>query len=255
MSIETTAEDVLSFLLWNAEKLTMPTFRNLTKSFEQWDYENSVRFHLRRLERRQLVERMANRDGVHYRLSESGRLAALGGLDPVPRWQRSWDGQWRIVLFDIARRRQAARAKLLRWLRERRFGFLQNSVWIQPDPLTESIQSAISLGGGVESLLVMEARCGLSFSNADVVAAAWDFTSINQLYEEYLAIWQKERSKVERGRISPAELVRLLRRERLAWSQATWADPFLPHALLPGNYLGRAAWRARQQWLSVGRGT
>jgi len=252
MSFETAAEDLLAFLCWNAEKLTRPTFRNLTKSFEEWEFETRMRFHLRRLHRRQWLERGTDAQGVHYRLSDAGKTAVLGGFDPVARWERPWDGLWRIVMFDVAEKRHATRCKLLRWLRQHRFGFLQNSVWLRPDPIAEAFQTAMGLGGNASSLAVMEARCCLGYGNADIVAGAWNFPAINKLYDEYLTTWEKEFAQVSGGETRPADMLALLRGERLAWAHAARADPFLPKALLPVGYLGRQAWQARQRWLALG---
>ena len=52
----------------------------------------------------------------------------------------------------------AQRERLRRYLRDKGFGYLQNSVWITPDPLAEERQI---LGGGkinVESLILLEVR-------------------------------------------------------------------------------------------------
>ena len=35
-------EELLNLLLWSAEKLTRPTFRNLTDSYESWAYRNGL---------------------------------------------------------------------------------------------------------------------------------------------------------------------------------------------------------------------
>ena len=102
----------------------------------------------------------------HDRLSTQGRLHALGGRDPEERWARPWDGQWRLVLFDVPTGQNSQRERLRRYLRDKGFGYLQNSVWIRPDPLTEERQI---LGGGkinVESLILQETRpCAYSLAH------------------------------------------------------------------------------------------
>src|ERR1035438_10257689 len=35
-------EEFLNFLLWSADKLAKPTFRNLTDSYENWAYHNGL---------------------------------------------------------------------------------------------------------------------------------------------------------------------------------------------------------------------
>src|SRR5256885_14547230 len=88
------------------------------------------------LEKRQLLERDASIPNDRlYRLSAQGRLHALGGRDPEARWARRWDGFWRMGIFDVPTPQNAQREKLRRYLRDKYFGCLQNSVWITPDPL------------------------------------------------------------------------------------------------------------------------
>ena len=70
------------------------------------------------------------------------------------------------MLFDVPTGRTAQRARLRRCLRDKGFGYVQNSMWITPDPLREKRQI---LGGGkinVESLLLLEARpCACSLAH------------------------------------------------------------------------------------------
>jgi hypothetical protein len=73
------------------------------------------------------------------------RSDPLRPSDPEERWARPWDGQWRLVLFDVPTGQNSQRERLRRYLREKGFGYVQNSVWITPDPLTEEREI---LGGG-----------------------------------------------------------------------------------------------------------
>src|SRR3989304_3877006 len=95
-------EDFLNLLLWSADKLTQPTFRNLTDSYEAWAYRSGLLRQVATLETDQLVERNINSQGDRlYRLTELGRLRVLGGRDLEAQWSRQWDGEWRLVLFAL----------------------------------------------------------------------------------------------------------------------------------------------------------
>ena len=85
-------EDLLYTLLWAADTLSRPTFRNLTESFEGWAYRNGLLQQLAALEKQRLIEGQGERsvDRVH-RLTEAGRHLALGGCDPAVRWKRRSD--------------------------------------------------------------------------------------------------------------------------------------------------------------------
>ena len=76
-----------------------------------------------------VVEHLAQlvRAGQHA-VTAQGRLHVLGGRDPETQWARPWDGQWRLVLFDVPTGQNSQRERLRRYLRDKGFGYVQNSV-------------------------------------------------------------------------------------------------------------------------------
>jgi len=244
-------QELLHFLLWSAQRLMRPTFRNLTDSYESWAYRNRLLLQLGRLEKGGLIERERRIRGDRvYRLTEQGRLSALGGRDPQSQWAREWDGQWRMVLFDIPMERNAHRERLRRYLRARGFGCLQGSVWITPDPVGS--EREILAGGQVDvgSLLLLEARPAAGESDDEIVAGAWRFDEIHRRYTQLLEVLERCPS----GKILKADEAEAMREwaaeERAAWLAAVQLDPLLPERLLPRNYLGRRAWQRRQEVLA-----
>ncbi len=245
-------EEFLNLLLWSADLLARPTFRNLTDSHESWAYRNGLTRQVAALERQKLLERDAGSPNDRlYRLSARGRLHVLGGRDPEERWARNWDGQWRMVLFDVPTGQNARREQLRRYLRDKGFGYVQRSVWITPDPLTEERQI---LGGGkinVESLLLLEARPCAGESDIEIVAGAWDFESINRRYARHLKILGERPGGVVPTGVAAKALLRWAAAEREAWLEAVTNDPLLPGRILPSNYLGQQAWRRRVEVLQA----
>ena len=73
-------EEFLNLLLWSAEMLVRPTFRNLTESYEGWAYRKGLMRQITTLERQRILERDNNLPNDRlYRLTAIGRLHALGG--------------------------------------------------------------------------------------------------------------------------------------------------------------------------------
>ncbi len=250
-TMRTKTEELLYFLLWNAETLARPTFRNLSGSFESWAYRQGLMRQLDRLAQAKFIERHdESKTSRLYRLTAAGRVRALGGRDPDAYWARVWDGRWRLVLFDVPGGRSSAREKLRLFLRSRGFGYLQNSVWVTPHPLTDERKILSDGTIDVESLLLLEARpCG-GESDAEIIAGAWDFAVINHRYEKYLEVLGQRPA----GRLDSESAAKLFHRwagrERHAWRHAVERDPLLPEKLLPADYLGRRAWKARLETLA-----
>jgi len=243
-------EEFLNLLLWSAELLARPTFRNLTDSYESWAYRSGLWRQVAKLTKQQLIERdpRAQEDRL-YRLTAKGRLHALGGRDPEERWARSWDGKWRLVIFDVPVGQDSRRDRLRRYLREKGFGYLQNSVWITPDPL--EAEREILAGGrvNVESLLLLEARPCAGESDLEIVAGAWDFDRINRRYAQHLKVLEERPEGTLRTETAAKALLRWAAAEREAWLEAVTNDPLLPARILPSDYLGQRAWRRRVEVL------
>lgn len=239
-------EEFLNLLLWSADMLMRPTFRNLTDSYESWAYRNGLMRQMASLEAQQLLERdPESPDDRIYRLTWQGRLHALGGRDPQARWGREWDGRWRLVLFDVPTTQNSHRVRLRRYLRDKGFGYLQKSVWITPDSLDDERQI---LGGGkinVKSLILLEARPCAGESDAEIVVGAWDFEHINRCYKVHLKILDERPGGAVRNGVAAKALLRWATAEREAWLNAVTNDPLLPKRILPSGYLGQHAWRQR----------
>ena len=243
-------EEFLYLLLWTADSLMHPTFRNLTETYESWAYRKGLMRQLQNLERRQFLESTdtTSQDRL-YRLTEAGRIHALGGRDPVERWGRSWDGQWRLVMFDVPVGKDSAREKLRRHLRGRAFGCLQNSVWISPDPVPE--ERALLAEGeiNVGSLILMEARPCAGESDAEIVRQSWDFERIERAYERHCKVLDQFPTAAPQTPEAARSLRRWAERERQTWKEAIELDPLLPEVLLPEGYPGRRAWSHRVEIL------
>jgi phenylacetic acid degradation operon negative regulatory protein len=246
-------DEFLNLLLWSAEVLMHPTFRNLTDSYESWAYRKGLLRQVTTLEEQRLVERdhYSPNDRL-YRLTEQGRLHALGGRDPHAQWSRHWDGRWRLVLFDVPMGENAQRERLRRYLRANVFGCLQGSVWVTPDPVYREREA---LAGGtvdVARLLLMEARPCAGESDTEIVASAWDFEKINHRYMCHMSVLDQCPLEPLHSRAAALALQRWAAAERESWLKAVAIDPLLPERLLPPNYLGRQAWRRRVKVLHQG---
>ena len=234
--------EVLDFLLWCAEDLVPPF---MAKAWNPKDrHRPEGRSAGASWPPASLVKSEQRAGKLVMELTAHGRSQAAGGRDPVARWGWTWDGQWRMVMFDLPTSQQKVRQQLLRWLRQNGFGYLQNSVWITPDPLTELAAALAEYRDDVESLTVMEAHCHAGYSNAALVQGAWDFETINRRYDAHLSQANGELRRGLPARVTVEDLRGRLRQERVLWRNALELDPLLPAKLLPSAYRGRQAWEA-----------
>ncbi len=241
---------LLDFLFWSLDKLSRPTIHNVTESFEAWEFRHKIRPQLRSLAQSGLIEFRKQTGQRVVVVTERGRLAATGGIDPAARWERGWDRQWRLLVFDLPGKQWNLRRRLWRWLRSQRFGYLQQSVWLSPDPVDDSSLPLKALKLTPDSYTVIEGHPVGTHTDADLVHGAWDFTIINRAYLKLIDLSDRGVKITSDRDSAPARRRRWLRVYRHVWIEAVNIDPLLPRALCPANYLGEQAWRRRRELLS-----
>jgi len=239
--------EVLDLFFWTMDKLTRPTLQNLLAGYEEYAHRpDHVRLFLR-MERQGLLER-ADSSGTEpvYCITADGiRRARVN--DPRIEWNRSWDGQWHVVVFDLPEVRRKDRHQLWRALRARKLGLLQRSVWIWPHPLQPILEEIIQAEGIPECFCGFTVRDLFLCSHAEVVASAWNWEEIGKAHESYL------KHPVLTGRALAeardlGQLAALARNERRSYSYAFALDPLLPHALWPKGYRGAEVHRQSEQF-------
>jgi DNA-binding transcriptional regulator PaaX len=242
--VRASTEEFLYVLLWTADSFLRPSLRNAIdpESFEAWAWRNDLGRRLAQLERRKLIERGTGRV---VQLTEAGRLTALGGRDPLVRWARPWDGHWRLILFDLPAEETALRLKLWRLLRAEHFGYLQRSVWLAVDSLTEARRIMSAAPIDPESFVCFEGKPAGGESDEAIVRGAWDFAEIGHRYEEHLEVIRSFPRHLEPTPSGFAQARAWVGRELRAWRAAVERDPLLPRALWPRGYSGQRSWDAR----------
>jgi hypothetical protein len=101
MSSRITAEEVMLLMLYGAEMILMPTRHKYGTSYEQWLFHNGLLGRLHYLHAQRFVERQRHAKGWGYKLTKTGRDHARQQQHPSAAWDRSWDGWWRQISFDL----------------------------------------------------------------------------------------------------------------------------------------------------------
>ena len=249
-SMKTKTELLLYQLLWAAEKLVRPTFWNLNESFEGWAYRSGYLQQIRRLEAAGFLESRQSkfRGSRVCRLTEAGRLAALGGRDPEAAWATVWDLKWRLFLFDVPENKRTLRTQITRVLAQAGCGCLQKSVWISP-ALSPSLEKLFAeRERDCSHLILLEALSRGPTIDVAMVSAAWDFNKINARYKKHIGVLERFPGRATGPIVS---LTSWAKSENEAWLAAVRSDPLLPSELLPSGYLGKKAWKLRKRVLAA----
>ena len=218
------------------DKLTRPTLRNLTAGYEEYAYRQGLSRSLRRLERERLVvQSRVGRDLV-YTITTAGRQRQPQ-CDPERCWAQPWDGVWRVLTFDLPETRRSDRKRLWQALRAHQLGLLQRSVWVWPHEFEPVLAHVMQVENLPECFCGFRAQSLFLCSDAEVVAAAWDWEQIHQRYRTYR---ERSTATIAELRATPdlARLGQVARREREAYAYAFSFDPLLPRALWPKGYGG-----------------
>ena len=127
-----------------------------------WRFPYQNKRALTRLREKGLVTFVKHEGKWYARITDKGRLFLLGeGLQKhVFRSKvRRWDGQWRVVIFDVPEKRRFIRDRLRGYMQAYGFKKLQSSVWVFPHDCEEIlalIKAELRIGNAVLYMVVDE---------------------------------------------------------------------------------------------------
>ena len=213
-----------------------------------WSCDRALSRRLEALSEKGLIEWDGDQGQVDWviKVTSTGKQALHGHFDPRASWETAWDGQWRMVAFDLPADQHRSRKELLRWLKDKRFGCLQGSLWITPRRHEAWYEELSSFSFAPSSVSLFDGRTMARTNPRDVVSHAWNFERINKLYAQLIRF----HLNLEGANDGPEPSREWRLQERELWSKASSLDPFLPEPLLPSGYLGKKAWKTRQETFS-----
>jgi|GEM_PF-451886 DNA-binding transcriptional regulator PaaX len=175
------------------------------------------------------------------RLTELGKDTTLGEIEPENSWNKDWNGQWISFSFDLPQFAHRERRHLRAWLKKRRFGRLQGSLWLSHREYASWTEEIEAENIDPRALLFQVVTPIGRQTSREYVAKAWSFTEINRRYAEHLRF-------LENGIPGPGEKNdSWFEMESNLWAAAFELDPFLPNEILPKDYLGIKSWKLRKK--------
>jgi phenylacetic acid degradation operon negative regulatory protein len=180
-----------------------------------------------------------------YRLTETGRHRVTEATRRIYVGSRETaKGAWHVVILppDSATRHELR--KDLGWLG---FGQLAPGILLHPAPDTESLASVLSDLPASQRPLVIAGPAAFQATREmlhDLVAHCWDLGALAASYDGFLRRFAALGATLAAGS-KPPPLAALLARIMLIhdYRRLILRDPMLPPRLLPGDWIGRAAYR------------
>lgn len=227
---------------------TRPNYAALSR---YWGYteERAAYRAFERWQSQKYLEKVRQGERVLYRLGAKGREILAERRPSVAHRRRSWDGKWRMVVFDFPEVARKAR-DAFRWrLRSERMGCLQKSVWLTPDPVIPAWRTLLQETELTEWVLLFESAEMGPVDDREIARKVWFLDKLNARYQRYLTEFSdlpRRLRSVGEGAI-PVELGRSVRRASRTYFDLLRDDPLLPVNLLASDFAGLKADKLHEQ--------
>lgn len=176
-----------------------------------------------RLQRLNLFQRTVLEGAINFRLTAAGQKRLLNNFPTLTLAGKSWDGFWRVVMFDIPEAKRKERDGLRRRLIKLGFGRLQDSTYLSPYDWDEAVFSA--------PVLFLEAKQKHLGDPKNFAAKIWNLEKVSAAYRQVI-----DRLTTRFGIKDAKKRDEFLRKTNQEFLQVFLADPVLPPELLPADW-------------------
>ena len=203
---------------------------------------------MRRLEKGGLLAKIKTDGSLpNLTLTDTAKKRLPDYFHPDRHWSKRWNKWWYILMFDVPESQRQYRDTLRTFLKKKRLGCLQKSVWVTPKDIRAEYDD-LDKGTAVDSVaFLFEAHTVLGYGNQSVVQEAWDFHHLFTIQTLYTHTATENLNTLRGGSFTESDLLQLLRMDTQAYSQAMTLDPLLPKELHPENYMGEKVFVAHQK--------
>ncbi len=184
------------------------------------------------------------------RLTPAGKELIPAYFNPEKHWNRSWNKIWYLFVYDVPEADRAYRDVLRKFLKRKRMGCLQQSVWITPQDIRPDFDDLSKVAGVDAFAYLFESRTVLGLPNRRVVTDAWNFDRLQQNQAHYCSVMEINLEQLKKGNHPLDEIAELLRMSLDAYHAAMAEDPLLPEKLHPRGYLGKQVHALNKQFFS-----
>lgn len=217
--------------------ITLASLIRLAQPFGVTD--RLVRTSVGRLAKEGWLESRRSGRQSEYILSDHGRQRFAEATRRIyGEGPRNWDEHWTVLVLPH-RAREAVRQQM-RWLG---FGQVEPGLMVHPNITVADARGQLEeLGVGKEAVL-MRARSEGAEADRRLATAGWDLDELTRSYERFVTAFSPVKAQVDaQAQIDPesAFVIRTLLVHQ--YRKIHLRDPLLPRALLPGDWIGDAAY-------------
>jgi len=165
-----------------------------------------------------------------FKITEKGKRDILVNFPNLQFLHKPWDGKWRIVGFDIEEKKRSLRNALRRSLYMLGFGMLQESLYVSPLPIENTVEKILSSNRNeIDNAYIFVSDKFFLGNAGDFVNRAFHITDLNNAYGELL-------TKLVLEKEGEGKLLQ-------EFIKVSVLDPFLPKELLPKDFVRERLWR------------
>lgn len=188
------------------------------------------------------VERAPGRAKRQYRISKAGREHVTELLDQIKiRSERTWDGSWEQVVFNIPERDRKRRDELRKLLVELGYGRLHNSLWLSPWSNQSAIDGYVrETNSDRDITLLRTGPLELTMSRRIGELFEWDWESLERAYHSFVEEAQSFLKQRKRPALGARRIV-------YHYAKVLMTDPKLPSSLPVRAPTGHRAYELYQQ--------
>ncbi len=135
------------------------------------------------------IERVSGRGKNRYRISKAGRNHVTSLLGQIKyHTDRTWDGQWQQVVFNIPERDRKRRDELRKLLVDCGYGRLHNSLWLSPWSNRDTIEAYIRDTKSEHDITILDTGAVTKETSVRIATLfEWDWESLENDYAGFVA--------------------------------------------------------------------
>jgi len=205
--------------------------RNANQDLEEFNYK-SIRRSFYYLKRKGLVETVKEKSYYIPKITAAGKKK-LESTFAVYDEKRVWDGKFYIVTYDVPTYQNADRDILRNYLKKLGAGPLQDSTYLTPYNIRETIRNFVEERDLSGQVLISELDRNGSIGDEsfeEVIERVYELRELNSRYQEFI---KDNKNKKGRSRLKIA----------FQFTSILQDDPQLPFEILPNWWVGDRAYR------------